>query len=326
MTDFTYKVSPLRLTDKAAFAEASREELRVLLALIELGGAFESEEALAEIAKVSRARCKAAIAFWEESGVIRLDDGRPTVTEEFDERLDMGEIFEEESEVVARQIRDENLASMLDECATLMQLKALSNTEIKQITGLCTQFGLSPEYIVTLAAALAEKGRLRVGRLVKEAERLWKHGVDRIELLEVYLRDNERVSAADWEFCRVLGLNGNALSKGQREYFRRWSEDFGYSVSIIEEAYDVAMISSSGKSVMPYMDKVLASWHEAGCRTVSECQAKREADRLAYAAKSEPKKKAKSAPDTPRYGDFDINDAFKKALERSYGEGSEEDK
>jgi A/G-specific adenine glycosylase len=43
-----YKVNPLRVTGTDAFAEASAQELRVLLALVECGGKFESVEALAE--------------------------------------------------------------------------------------------------------------------------------------------------------------------------------------------------------------------------------------------------------------------------------------
>ena len=44
-----YKVLPLSLTDKSSFAEASAEELRVLLALIECEGTVESAEALAKL-------------------------------------------------------------------------------------------------------------------------------------------------------------------------------------------------------------------------------------------------------------------------------------
>ena len=327
MSDFTYKVLPLRATSSPAFTEASCEELRVLIALVELGGAFESEGELALAAGVSRPRCISAISFWEESGVIRRDDGTPTITDEFEERLVSGEIYEEESRVVADRIRDEGLASMLDECASLAGLAVLSNTEIKQVTGLCTQYALSPEYIVTLAAAIAEKGKLRVGRLVNEAIRLAERGIDSTETLEAYLLSAEQTSGAEWEIRRVMGIYNRNLSKSERERFKKWSEEFGYSASIISEAYDVAVTCSSGRGIVGYMDKVLTSWHEAGCKTVSECLAKLQSDRNALAAKSSsPKKRAKTAPETPRYGDFDIGDAFKKALERSYGEGGEEDK
>ncbi len=326
MSDFTYKVTPLAVTESPAFTEASADELRVLLALVELGGRFDSESELADAAKVSRARCTGALAFWAEAGVIRLDDGRPTVTEEFGERLATGETFEEKSVVVAERIRDENLASMLDECATLMQLAALSNTEIKEITALCTQHALSPEYVVTLAAYLAEGGKLRVSRLTSKAAELIRCGVDTVEVLENYIQNDQKSSGAEWEIRRVLGIYGRNLTKAEQERFKKWVDEFGYSVAIIEEAYNIAVDGTSGRGISAYMDKVLTGWHEAGCRTVNECVAQREARKASYTAeKSEPKKRAKTTVEKPRYGDFDINDAFSKALARSYGEGSEED-
>jgi len=326
MTDFTYRVLPLSVTSSPAFAEASADELRVLLALIEVQGDFGSESALARLAGVSRARCTGALAFWEEAGVIKRDDGSPCVTEEFSERLTEGEIFEEESLVVAERIRDEHLSEVLDECARLMGLAALSNTEIKQITALNTQYSLSAEYIITLAAYLAGKGRLRVARLTSQAIKLANSGVDNVELLETYIKLNQDSSGPEWEIRRIMGIYNRTLTKSERERFARWSTEFGYSTEIISEAYDIAIDATGGKNVSAYMDKILTAWHEAGCKTVSECLAKREGDRATLsAAKSTPKKKPKTTVEAPRYGNFDINDAFTKALERSYGESSEEE-
>ena len=326
MADFTYRVLPLSVTSSPAFAEASADELRVLLALIEAQGDFGSESALAKKAGVSRARCMGALAFWEEAGVIKRDDGSPRVSEEFGERLKEGEIFEEESLVVAERIRDENLAEVLDECARLMGLAVLSNTEIKQITALNTQYSLSAEYIMTLAADMASRGRLRAARLTSEAIKLAGSGVDNVELLEIYIKNRQENSGAEWEIRRIMGIYNRTLTKSERERFARWSNEFGYSAEIITEAYDIAVDATGGKNVSAYMDKILTAWHEAGCKTVSECLAKREGDRATLSeAKSAPKKKAKSSADTPRYGNYDINDAFNKALARSYGESGEEE-
>lgn len=324
MSRVDYRVDRLSLIGNPAFAEASKEELRALLALIELSGMCESVSALAEAASISPARCKAALAFWEEAGVIAQGDC-PIVREEFESRLVRGEIDEVPAREVADSIRDEGLASMIDECATLLGLACLPNSDVKNVTALHTQYSLSAEYIVELAAHLAERGSLTARRLCDEAIRLCGKGIDKVEDLEAYINDMNSSTAAEWEYRRVLGIYGRNLSQSEKNYFRKWDEEFGYSVGIVSEAYDIAVMNTkTGRGDLRYMDSILTSWHEAGCRTVAECRERVEAERLRREGeRSEQKKRVKTAPETPRYGNFDINEAFNNAVARSFGSEEE---
>ena len=324
MPKVNYRVDRLSVIGNAAFAEASKEELRALLALIELSGECESENALATAAGISAARCKAALAFWEESGVI-TPGGQPVIRDEFADRLTAGEIDEAPAVRVADSIRDEHLASMIEECAGFMGQACLPNADVKNLTALYTQYSLSPEYIVTLAAYLSSRGDLTVRRLCNEAIKLSGKGCDSVEALDAYIKDMEESSGAEWEFRRVLGIYGRNLSVSEKKYFKKWAEEFGYSVGVVSEAYDVAVLNTkSGRGDLRYMDSVLTAWHEAGCRTVNECREKAEADRLRREAeKPEPKKRTKTTAETPRYGNFDINEAFNNAVARSFGDEME---
>lgn len=323
MPKVNYRIDRLAVIGNPSFAEASKEELRALLALVELSGVCESESDLASAAKISLARCKSALSFWEESGVI-LPEGTPSVTEEFDDRLNLGEIDEVPSKQVAASIRDENLADMINECAMLMGVACLPNQDVKNLTALYTQYSLSAEFIVTLAAHLAQRGDITVRKLCNEAIRLQSKGCDNAEALDAYILDMAESSGAEWEFRRVLGIYGRNLSASERKYFKKWSEEFGYSVGVVSEAYDIAVLNTkTGRGDLRYMDSVLTAWHEAGCRTVSECKEKAEADRLRR--ETDGKKKQKTTAETPRYGNFDINEAFNNAVARSFG-ADEEDK
>ncbi|MBO7196004.1 MAG: DnaD domain protein [Clostridia bacterium] len=323
-----YRIDKIRVIGSTAFAEASKEELRALLALIELGGQIEDADELSKAALISPARCKAALAFWEESGVISVDDGRPVITQEFEDRLTRGEIDEVPALQVADSIRDESLASMIDECAMLMNAACLSNPDVKLLTALNTQYSLSPEYIVILAAHLSAKGDLTVRKLCNEAIRLSGKGCDTPEALDAYIKELEESSGAEWEFRRVLGIYGRNLSASEKKYFKKWAEEFGYSVGIVSEAYDLAVLNTrSGRGDLRYMDSVLTAWHEAGCKTVNDCRERVEADkakRTAEKATAGKTRYEKSTPQTPRYGNFDINEAFNNAVARSFGEGEEE--
>ena len=326
MPKVNYRVDRLSAIGNPAFTDASKEELRALVALIELSGVCESEAALAEAAGISLARCKAALTLWEESGVI-VPDGQPIIEEEFEQRLTAGEIDEVPAVRVADSIRDENLASTIEECATLMGQACLPNSDVKNITALYTQYSLSPEYIVTLAAYLSSRGDLTVRRLCNEAIRLSGKGCDSVEALDAYIKDMEESSGAEWEFRRVLGIYGRNLSVSEKKYFKKWAEEFGYSVGVVGEAYDIAVLNTkTGRGDLRYMDSVLTAWHEAGCRTINDCREKAEADRLRRESEmSEPKKRTKTTAETPRYGNFDITEAFNNAVARSFGGETEGD-
>ncbi len=324
MAKIDYRIDSLSVIGKAAFTEASREELRALLALIELGGTAESDASLAAAAEISVARCKAALSFWQESGVV-LPSGEIKITDEFEDRLTAGEIDETPATKVADSIRDEQLASMIDECATLMGQACLANTDVKNITALHTQYSLSADYIVTLAAYLAGRGDLTARKLCNEAIRLSGKSIDSTEALESYIKDMESSTGAEWEFRRVLGIYGRNLSASEKNYFKKWSEEYGYSVGVVSEAYDLAVLNSqTGRGDLRYMDSVLSAWHEAGCRTINDCREKLESDRLRRESeKATAKNPSKTKPQPPRYGNFDIQKAFDDAVARSFGESTD---
>ena len=313
-----YTVNTGALRTSSAISEASKEELRVLLTLISLGGEPTNEGEISRIACTSAPRTKAAIAFWEGAEILKTGESCGIV-EEFEERLLAGEIDEEPAIRVADTVRDECLASLLSDCAAFLGVAALSTQEVKNITALVSQYKLPTDYILTLAAHLKSKDKFSVRQLCNKAISLDKSGISETATLDEYLKNLE--NGNEWEFRRVLGIYGN-ISKSQREFIRKWSEEFGYSTEILAEAYDIAMLNT-GKADFRYIDSVLSGWHEAGCKTVSQCLAHNETGKAARAQKTE-KKYSKSKPETPRYGNFDVNEAFQNALERSFGEKDED--
>ncbi len=320
-----YIIDGKALTGSSVFLEASREELRVLLALMAKDGVFESTEELANLAQTTKARALSALTLFEEEGIIKADSGTlgsaaAEIIEEFEERITKGMILEEPTAEVAKSIRCEALAELFEELCRLMGTPSFSTPESKAITALVTQYSLSPDYIATLATHMKDKSRsLTVNLLVNKAIHLSGKGIDSTERLEEYLKSSEKMSAATYEYCRVIGLH-RKLSDSEIAYFVRWDKELGYSVEIVKEAFNIATINTSKVSI-PYMDKVLTAWHAAGCKTVEDC--KRESEKGQKLARTSPKKGSKTQPEPPRYGDFDVEDAFMKALERSY---STEDK
>lgn len=321
MNDYSFELTKKPPHDTEEFREATREELRVL-ALLLSGSLSGCAEELAELAAVSVSRLRSSLALWEEAGVIRARDTENRVTLEFEERLEYG-VVEESGVSVARHIRDEALAGLFTELASLMKKTELTPAEVKRVTLLSKQYSLSGEYIMALAAHMCEEGSLSIGKLVGRAVKLAEGGTDTVEALEIYISDKKRAGVEFSEIKRLLGIYNRNPSPSELRYFKRWQSELSYSVKIIGEAYDIAVMNT-GKISLKYMDTLLTDWHDNNCKTADECKQRYEkrAEELAEKYKSPSAKIAKMSvkKEKPRYGDFDPEEALRSAVARGFAD------
>ena len=320
MTEYTFKVDLDKITSKECFKEASREELKVLITIASLKGASADPDTVAELSGVSKARVKAAIALFEESGVLtRPGDGLLAEVEyEFENSKapDTDSVRE-----VARSIRENDLYEMNREMERIFE-KTLETREIERITSLYTKKGLSPEYILTLSAHLKDRSqRLSVEGIVREANKLISKEIDTLEELEIYIKEKNAEVAGEMEMRRLFGIFGRTLTKTERDFFNRWLHEYGYSSVIIGEAYDIT-VNAINKMSLPYIDTILTAWHDAKCTTLEECRARadiRKQEKSKNTNKSSQKSKKTVEAEVPKYTDFNSEDALLRAIERSYG-------
>lgn len=322
MTEYTFKVSLGGICGKECFKEASRDELKILVAMVAQGEKPVTAEELAELTGVSQARVKATVALFEESGIITSENPLlASVEYEFGEKPSDKPTKKE----IARSIRDNDLYEMNTEMERILE-KTLETREIERITSLYTKKGLSPEYILTLSAFLkTRKQILTVEAIVREANKLIEKGLDTLEELELYVAEKEKEIAGEMEMRRLFGIYGRTLTKSEREHFNRWMHEYGYSSVIIGEAYDVT-VAAINKISLPYINTILTGWHDAGCKTLEECRAKintRKHENDKKANNSSHKSKKTVEADVPKYADFNSEDALMRAIERSYGASEE---
>jgi len=327
MKQYTYTQTPLRLIGTELLAEASAEELRVLIVLMECGGRITLAD-LAKGAGVREARAASAVSFWEAGGAIRLTqedtcdraDGSTRTEEnegpikEFSYRLQADAIENEPTAAVADAIRDNDLSAMLTECATLLGKPTLSDYEVRALTGLYTQYALSEEYIVTLLGDMLTRSRATVRTLVNRAIKLSADGVDTMEKLNDYFRQRDEVGEWERRMRRVLGIYSRALTEKEKQLFRKWVELYGFGEDILALAYD-RTVQNTARYSAPYMDKLLTDWYENGCHTPAACEQRYTSSRPTESAR---RSHTKSAAPKERFGNFDHEEAFARALERSF--------
>lgn len=305
----------LSLLDRPEFYEATAEELRVLLVIKESGkGLYTSE--IAKWAGVSHARAASALTYWESAGL--LEKNR-SITTEFTEGGRDEDLWEMKAVDAAKSIRDESLADLIEECARLLERPVLSPVEIKMIVELRDQYALSDEYIVTLLTDLCSRSNASVRSLCKTAIKRINDGIETPDQLNAFIAERDEKTDADLIVRSVLGrmASNKRLSKTESARAKKWVKDFGYGREIIDTAYDLAPHDNE-KGTWTVMDNLLTVWHENNLRTEEECRTYYAAHKPTFDNNS--KKTAPKKKDAPRQGNFDPEDAFRRALERSYGE------
>lgn len=323
MTEYTFKVKLEGITELDCFKEASKDEMKILVAILSFGTETFCAEELSESLGISVARVKSCITLFTECGVLTDYSDKPLADVEYEfEPTKKDKAARDSSVEVARSIRENDLYEMNRELETLFE-KTLETREIERLTSLHTKKGLSAEYILTLTAFLKDRRQtLTVESIVREANKLVSQDIDTLEELEIYVKEKSNEVAGEMEMRRLFGIYGRTLTKTERDFFKKWMHEYGYSSSIIGEAYDVT-VAAINKMSLSYINSILTEWHSAGCKTVEECRARvniRKANTSKNANNTSQKTKKTTTAETPKYADFNSEDALLRALERSYGD------
>ena len=287
-----------RLGGSAALFNASMDDLRVLLCLLEDGTL--SSTALAEAAGCSLSRAEGALSYWKEAGVIE-QSGSVTALRGRTVR---------DGQALAAAIERHGLAGLLDECQLLLG-HTLNQSEIHTVIGMIEDMQLDAGYILTLLSYCIEKECGSLAYAEKVAATMVDRGITTVSALDDYIKETQENADFLGLVRRIFGIHGRALSKVEKEKIARWKE-YGYGEDVIGLAYDIT-VGATTNGFINYADKILTRWYESGCKTLAECEAAREGEKR----ERKPAARKKAKPELEQRS-FDTSDFFKKALERSY--------
>lgn len=334
MSEYIYKLNTGATLPRDIWQDASEGELRALVYLMTTADGATAKE-VAEACGTSPARAKSALALWREAGIVTKGTptaeksargDAPSVSLEFPERHVEG-VEEIASLDAARTIRNEDLAELMADVATLLSKPTLNTYEAKHVTAAYEQYGVSAEYVITLATYLSEQAAQKGNKfttkmLADKVSHLVGSNVDTLEALEAWIESSSR-GGRFYELRRIFMIWSRNLTKSELKYFGEWTDELGYGVEIIDEARDVA-VNSTGKQSLPYINKLLRAWHEGGVKTLGDLDNYRERQRMEKAAsdaaaqKPAAKRGGKKTVEVPQYSEFNAEEAMLRALERSY--------
>ena len=83
------------------------------------------------------------------------------------------------------------------------------------------------------------------------------------------------------------------------------------------------LYTATGKLSLKYMDKIISDWHDAGAKTLEECEVRLREGKAELVSKEESdggrnRSRKKTVKSAQRHGDFDPEEALRRALERSF--------
>ena len=268
---------------------ATREDMAVLIAaLSEPAAAVDLDscaDAVADAAGVGRGQLMASLAFWRGAGVIGIEGaeaevaaaekpgGGGEVKSADKPKKAMKTALPELSAADIERIVSESpeRRSLLHECQQTMG-HMFNNTESAIVIGMRENLGLDDEYILLLMSFCVRRGKASVRYVEKMANTLYERDIDTTEALEDHLAWLEASEGLEGRLRTLFGWGTRSFSKKERDFLERWGRGFGYGYDMIEAAYN-ATVDAIGKVSMPYMNKILESWHTKGYATPEEVSA-----------------------------------------------------
>ena len=174
------------------------------------------------------------------------------------------------SQINEMSTRDKNIPFLLEELQQRMS-KPLSPSETETIVYLYSYLDLSPDYLLMAVEYCKSIGKLNIRYLEKLVTGWVDQGVDTHEKAEAHIRVLAQRASNEGLIRSMFGLGDRTLSPKEREFISCWFEVYHFDPQMIQLAYD-RTVDLTGKAAFPYLNKILAQWHERGICTPQEAK------------------------------------------------------
>ena len=317
---WNYGQSVLVLPASVLTADATAEQLRVLLWLAEDASLSGKPTQLAKLAEVDKNSLTDILNYWKACGVLTDGKETPIVSPAKASRKKLTEAEEKEPPRKPLHRADElptynteELSDMMEKRASLRILldacqnifgKMFNPHEINILFGMVDYLKLEDEYILIL---LAHCKRLEI-KSFRQVERyaisLIDKGITTADTLDAHLQDMEAMHQLEGSIRQMFGLKGRSFTAKEKNAIEKWVS-YGYNEDIIRRAYEIT-VNSTGNASIPYTNSILERWHSEGLNTIEEIDRRQAEERAEKEGK------------TTFGNSFQTDDFFQAALEKSF--------
>ena len=153
--------------------------------------------------------------------------------------------------------------------------KNLTRSEMETVASFYTYAGLPPECILLATAHCCAQNRSNMRAVAKLITDMMSDGIYTYEQAEQYLTRRQEQDNAQGQVRLAFGIHDRALTRQECKYIDTWFLEYHFDIAMVKLAYERA-INQIGKLSFPYINKILASWHDKGIQTTQEAVAERQ--------------------------------------------------
>ena len=223
-----------------------------------------------------------ALLFWYERGIVIKDGEAPAavvqsapVKEETKIEITPVVPKKEVQDIPISRPSHEQIAVRCKECEDISVLFREAQTALGKTIGYDGQsvlimmydsYGLPVEVILMAIEYAVSQGKASFSNIAKIGKKWSELEIDSLEGAMEYIEEHNVVNEV-WHKLRLLtDITNKRPTSKQFGYLTAWIKEYGYDANMIFYAYEEC-VDRTGKMSMPYMDKIITSWHKNGVKT-----------------------------------------------------------
>lgn len=182
--------------------------------------------------------------------------------------------------------------------------RPLTSTETSNILYYYDSLHFSADLIEYLVEYCVSKGNKSARYMEKVALSWAKEGITSVTDAK---NSSSFYNKKYYSVLNAFGIKGRGPGRTEREFIDRWFSQYGFDLSIIEEACSRTIAKTHSPS-FPYADRILSDWHKKGIHSLAEIRALDEERMQKQKERLQSEKREKPQAGSNRFNNFSQRD------------------
>ncbi len=255
---------------------ASATQLKVILFVFRhLSDAKNSQE-IADGLGLKQNEVDDALLYWQSAGILMPKNTQPQPESSVEKTPKTAKKATIEmptrQDVARRSVDDSRFAFLLQESQVKFG-RLLKDNESRVLLWLYEDEGMEVSLILMLLEYAISENKCTLSFIQRTAVEWLNNGIETISDAESYITKLYKKKTA-WKIVEAaFGIEERMPSSKELEYSDKWINEWGFDRQILRLAYEIC-VDTKSKFSMPYVAKVLESWHQSGVKTEQEAKLK----------------------------------------------------